>query len=175
MDTIISGLLLRILLVLYPYYTIGCDELVFETNSPQPRSRSSLDASLNNLVLIDQIYRENVKQTQLILECNQKLASLETELTKVGSGFSSSSSSSAAFFPRPTDFNESSSIAALLKNLKTQLIDYFKYHIINNSNYNNYGFNICNYRFVVVITSIFPHSLFLSLSLFLATHNYKYC
>lgn len=165
MDTIISGLLLRILLVLYPYYTIGCDELVFETNSPsQPRSRSSLDASLNNLVLIDQIYRENVKQTQLILECNQKLASLETELNKVGNGFSPSSSS-AAFFPRPTDFNESSSIAALLKNLKTQLIDYFKYHIINNSNYNNYGFNIYTViiDLLLLLLQFFPS---LSLSLF---------
>ena len=167
METIISyyGLLLRILLVLYPYYTIGCDELVFETNSPQPRSRSSLDASLNNLVLIDQIYRENVKQTQLILECNQKLASLETELTKVGSGFSSASSSSAAFFPRPTDFNESSSVAALLKNLKTQLIDYFKYHIINNSNYNNYSFNIYTViiDLLLLLLQFSPHSLSLFL------------
>ena len=170
METIISyyGLLLRILLVLYPYYTIGCDELVFETNSPQPRSRSSLDASLNNLVLIDQIYRENVKQTQLILECNQKLASLETELTKVGSGFTSSSS--AAFFPRPTDFNESSSVAALLKNLKTQLIDYFKYHIINNSNYNNYSFNIYTViiDLLLLLLQFFP---ILSLSLFLFFGN----
>lgn len=94
-----------------------------QTPTTTTRSVNPLEKSLNNLALADQIYRENLKQTQLLLECNQKLASLEFELNK---GMSADDSQ-PPLFGRPLDaWNTSNPIGKLLKDLKLQLVDVFK-------------------------------------------------
>ena len=104
-------------------------EIVFDAraNVDQQTSttRYSLEKSLNNLVLADQIYRENLKQPQQLLECNQKLAALEFELNKAMNNPAAMDSQS--LFGRPLDaWNTSNSVGILLKSLKSQLVEFFK-------------------------------------------------
>ena len=108
------------------------NEIVFDlrryksttTAATRISSVNPLEKSLNNLALADQIYRENLKQSQLLLECNQKLAALEFELNKA---MNNADSQSPPLFGRPLDaWNTSNPIGKLLKDLKLQLVDVFK-------------------------------------------------
>lgn len=105
---------------------ISCDEILFEADSASS-SRDPIDKSAANLVLIDQIYRENLKQTQLILECNQKLATLESELNMVNLA-EGKFTQPLPVFPSSIshEWNDSSSMENFIQSLKVQLIDYFK-------------------------------------------------
>lgn len=96
------------------------NEIVFDAPA-----NGQLDKALSNLLLADQLYRDNVKQGQLLLECNQKLAMLEAELSRTYPGPSSASLLNKPVFDTDT-FNDSMPIAGLVKSLKVQLIDYFK-------------------------------------------------
>lgn len=122
--------------LIYLLITSGClfaNEIVFDLRrykstttlaTTKISSVNPLEKSLNNLALADQIYRENLKQSQLLLECNQKLAALEFELNKA---MNNADSQSAPLFGRPLDaWNTSNPIGKLLKDLKIQLVDVFK-------------------------------------------------
>lgn len=110
---------------------ISSQEIVFDARANVEQTsttstRYSLEKSLNNLVLADQIYRENLKQSQQLLECNQKLAALEFELNKAMNN-PAAMADSQSLFGRPLDaWNTSNSVGILLKSLKSQLVEFFK-------------------------------------------------
>lgn len=140
------------------------NEIVFkqqqqqDTNADQINQQidvRSIDRSINNLQLVDQYYKENLKQTQMLFECNSKLTILEYELNRMTNGkksmfkfgsFESSQANSHLIksniqlsvgenLPDATNGvpetnsnsnNQSNSMNLFIKNLKIQLIDYFK-------------------------------------------------
>lgn len=107
---------------------VSCDELVFGKGQGQRHGEGgelSLEKSLNNLALVDQIYKDNLRQTELILECNQKLTVLEYELSRAANSALNLTQGQGQLFVKPSVL-DNDSVASLIRNLKVQLIEYFK-------------------------------------------------
>jgi hypothetical protein len=131
------------------------DEMIFTQHQPTNTvDNRSLDRSINNLALVDQYYRESLKQNQMLFECNSKVTLLEYEVTRLNANRSSSLAASLASSSAFTGHNElasnsdyvtgndggggglsnnnnnnnnqTHSINLFIKNLKAQLIEYFK-------------------------------------------------